>query len=193
MKYFIFLITNVLLINVLVNAAFQTSVFRETNNDFPGKNVCVSPLSMFQVLGLTANGAKGVTQDEMVSALEATSLENLNTINLNLLKIIKQFETVEIANGVMTKFDPTKMFLKVCIKYEAPIEPLISAEQVNEWCAEKTHGKITNILDELSPDTAMLLLNAVYFKADWQHQFNPDYTHTGDFTDPTVKGGTKKV
>jgi serpin B len=39
----------------------------------------------------------------------------------------------------------------------------------------------------------MLLLNAVYFKADWQHQFNPDYTYTGDFTDPTVKGGTKKV
>ena len=193
MKYFIFFITNVLLINVLVNAAFQTSVFRETNNDFTGKNVCVSPLSMFQVLGLTTNGAKGVTQDEMVSALEATSLENLNTINLNLLQIIKQFETVEIANGVMTRFDPTKMFLKVCIKYEAPIEPLISAEQVNEWCAEKTHGKITNILDELSPETAMLLLNAVYFKADWQHQFNPDYTHTGDFTDPTVKGGTKKV
>ena len=39
----------------------------------------------------------------------------------------------------------------------------------------------------------MLLLNTVYFKADWQYQFNPDYTYTGDFTDPTVKGGTKKV
>ena len=39
----------------------------------------------------------------------------------------------------MTRFDPTKMFLNVCIKYEAPIKPLISAEQVNEWCAEKTH------------------------------------------------------
>ena len=193
MKYFIFLIINALLINILVNAAFQTSVFRETNNDFPGKNVCVSPLSMFQVLGLTTNGAKGVTQDEMVSALEATSLENLNTINLNLLQIIKQFETVEIANGVMTKFDPTKMFLKVCIKYEAPIEPLISVNQVNEWCAEKTHGKITNILDELQPDTAMLLLNAVYFKANWLHEFEPALTYTGDFTDPTVKGGTKKV
>jgi len=193
MKDFIFLITNVLLINVLVNAAFQTSIFRETNNDFAGKNVCVSPLSIFQILGLTTNGGKGVTQDEMVSALEATSLENLNTINLNLLQIIKHFETVEMANAVMTRFDPTKMFLKVCIKYEAPIEPLISVEQVNEWCAEKTHGKITNILDELNPATAMLLINAVYFKADWEHKFNPDYTYTGDFTDPTVKGGTKKV
>ena len=185
MKYFIFLITNVLLLNVLVNGAFQTSVFRETNNDFLGKNVCISPLSIFQVLGLTTNGAKGVTQDEMVSALEATSLENLNNINLNILQSIRQFETVEIANGVMTKFEPTLMFLKICIKYEASILPLVSAEQVNEWCAEKTHGKITKILDELNPDTVMLLINAVYFKADWQHPFNPSFTYTGKFTGPT--------
>ena len=193
MKYYILLITNVLLLNVFVNGAFQTSVFRETNNDFRGKNVCVSPLSMFQVLGLTANGAKGVTQDEMVSALEATSLANLNTINLNILQAIKRFETVEIANGVMTTFQPTLMFLKMCIKYEAPIEPLVSVEQVNEWCAEKTHGKITNILDELTPGTVMLLLNAVYFKADWVHPFNPDRTFAGEFLDPMVKGGSKKV
>jgi len=194
MKSFICLITNVLLINVFVNAAFQTSVFLETNADFRGENVCVSPLSMFQVLGLTTNGAKGETQDEMVSALEATSLENLNTINLNILRIIKGFETVEMANAVMTKFEPTLMFIKVCIKYEAPIERLISVEQVNEWCAEKTHGKITNILDDLHPDTLMLLLNAVYFKADWEHPFNPDRTYGGEFiVDPTVKGGTKKV
>ena len=193
MKYFIYLITNVLLLNVLVNGAFQTSIFRETNNDFPGQNVCISPLSMFQVLGLTTNGAKGVTQDEMVSALEATSLENLNNINLNILQSIRQFETVEIANGVMTKFDPTLMFLKICIKYEASIFPLVSVEQVNEWCSEKTHGKITNILDKLNPNTVMLLLNAIYFKADWQHPFNPSYTYTGEFIDPTVKGGTKEV
>jgi len=193
MKYFIFLIINVLLLNVLVNGAFQTTIFRETNNDFLGKNVCISPLSMFQVLGLTTNGAKGVTQDEMVSALEATSLENLNNINLNILQSIRQFETVEIANGVMTKFNPTLMFLKICIKYEASIFPLVSVEQVNEWCSEKTHGKITKILDELNPDTVMLLLNAVYFKADWEHPFNPSNTYTGEFTDPTVKGGTKEV
>ena len=193
MKLFIFLITNVLLLNVLVNGAFQTTIFRETNNDFIGKNVCISPLSIFQVLGLTTNGAKGVTQDEMVFALEATSLENLNNINLNILQSIRQFETVEIANGVMTRFDPTLMFLKICIKYEASILPLKSAEQVNEWCSEKTHGKITKILDKLEPETVMLLLNAVYFKADWQHPFNPTYTYTGEFTDPTEKGKTKEV
>ena len=153
-----------MLLLVFVHGAFQKSIFRETNNDFQGENVCISPLSIFQVLGLTTVGTKRVTQDEMVSTLEATSLENLNTINLNILQTIKQFETVKMANGVMTTFDPTKMFLKMCIKYDASILPLVSLEQVNEWCSEKTHGKITKILDDLSPSTAMLLLNAVYLK-----------------------------
>ena len=31
----------------------------------------------------------------------------------------------------------------------------------------------------------MLLLNAIYFKADWQHPFNPSYTYTGEFIGPT--------
>ena len=108
----------------------------------------------------------------------------MNNINLNILQSIRQFETVEIANGVMTKFDPTLMFLKVCIKYEAAILPLVSVDQVNEWCSEKTHGKITKILDELD-SAAMLLLNAVYFKADWKYPFNPSYTYTGKFTGST--------
>ena len=50
---------------------------------------------MFQVLVLTTNGAKGVTQDELVSALEAASLENLNIINLNLLQIINNLKQLK--------------------------------------------------------------------------------------------------
>ena len=188
----IFLIINVLLLNVLiVNTSFQTTIFSQTNKHNLGANLVVSPLSIFQVLGLTTNGAVGDTQKEMIETLEAESLENLNGINLKLIEIIKKFETVEMANGVMTVFDPIKSFAKMCDKYEAPIEKLISLKQVNEWCSEKTHGKITEILDELNPATVMLLLNAVYFKADWVNPFNPEKTTTGTFNVPKV--GKKKV
>ena len=117
----------------------------------------------------------------MISTLQAQSLENLNGINVKLIQTFKQFSTVELANGVMTVFDPIKSFLKICDKYEAPVEKLISLNQVNEWCSEKTHGKITEILDDLSPGTVMLLLNAVYFKADWVSPFNPEKTTKGEF------------
>ena len=184
----IFLIINVLLLNILiVNTSFQSTIFAETNLDNKGKNLLLSPLSMFQVLGLTTNCALGTTQKEIISTLETSSLENLNNINLKLIEIIKKFTTVELANGVMTVFDPIKSFMKMCDKYEAPVEKLISLKQVNEWCSEKTHGKITEILDELSPATVMLLLNAVYFKGDWVSPFKPGLTYSGLFGDPKSK------
>ena len=94
----------------------------------------------------------------------------------------------------MSKFTPIKSFTKMCDKYEAPIEKLISLEQVNEWCSKKTHGKITEILEELNPATVMLLLNAVYFRGEWVYPFNPDKTFTGTFySTSTVTKNVKKV
>ena len=65
-----------------------------------------------------------------------------------------------------------KNFTIIAEKYLAPIEPLISVEQVNNWCKNKTHGKIDKILDELDPNALMVILNAVYFKGEWALKFN---------------------
>ena len=72
----------------------------------------------------------------------------------------------------MTRFNPLKEFNLIAEKYLAPIEPLISVEQVNNWCSNKTHGKINKILDKLSPGTLMIILNAVYFKGEWDTKFD---------------------
>ena len=196
MKYlFNLFVTYCLLFNILkVNASFQSSIFSEVNLDNKGKNVIVSPLSMFQVLGLTTNGAVGETQSEMLSTLQTSNVVNLNSLNLKVIQKVKNFVTVELANGVMSLFNPIKSFVKICDQYEAPIQKLISKEQVNEWCSEKTHGKITEILDELNPATVMLLLNAVYFRGEWVYPFNPDHTFDGTFyTAATDSKNAKKA
>ena len=177
----LFILSTILVNALIVNSTFQSSIFSEVNPDFKGKNVILSPLSIFQVLGLTTNGAVGTTQKEMISTLESSTLDNLNNINLKIIEKIKKFVTVELANGVMSRFDPIKTFSKVCDKYEAPIEKLVSKKQVNDWCSKNTHGKITEIIDELSPATLMLLLNAVYFRGEWVSPFNPDNTRGGIF------------
>ena len=177
----LFILSTILVNALIVNSTFQSSIFSEVNPDFKGKNVILSPLSIFQVLGLTTNGAVGTTQKEMISTLESSTLDNLNNINLKIIEKIKKFVTVELANGVMSRFDPIKTFSKVCDKYEAPIEKLVSKKQVNDWCSKNTHGKITEIIDELSPATLMLLLNAVYFRGEWVSSFNPDNTRGGIF------------
>lgn len=40
--------------------------------------------------------------------------------------------------------------------------------KVNVWCAEKTDGMIDNIIDNISPDDAVIIVNAVYFKGLWK-------------------------
>jgi len=77
----------------------------------------------------------------------------------------------------MTRFNPLKEFNLIADKYLAPIEPLISVEQVNNWCKNKTHGKIDKILDELEPNTLMIILNAVYFKGEWEKKFLEYFTN----------------
>jgi serpin B len=46
---------------------------------------------------------------------------------------------------------------------------------------EKTHAKIRDVIKEINPPTMMFLINAVYFKATWKYEFDPDDTETEDF------------
>ena len=167
---------NILLVVFLLfnslNCSFQVSIFNELNKSKRGQNLIISPLSIFQILSLTANGAKGETQKEMLLALQGADLDKLNYVNYEILEIIKKFKTVDIANAVMSRFTPLKEFTETAEKYCAPLEQLISVQQVNNWCSEKTHGKITKILDELDSTVQMILLNAICFKGEWSNQFD---------------------
>ena len=155
----------------LLTCSFQSTIFNRMSKDKKGENLIISPLSIFQALSLTANGAKGKTQSEMLDLLQCKSIDDLNKVNYQILSAFKDFTTIDIANAVMTKFTPLEDFISIAKKYSAPIEPLVSVEQVNKWCSEKTHGKIDKILDELDPYTRMILLNAVYFKGEWVSKF----------------------
>jgi serpin B len=50
-----------------------------------------------------------------------------------------------------------------------------STKAINEWIAEKTGNIIKDLLkpDFINSMTAMILVNAIYFKGDWVHQFLP--------------------
>ena len=163
------------------NCSFQISLFNEINKSKKGQNLIISPLSIFQILSLTANGARDQTQLEMVQTLQGEDIEYLNSINYKILEISQNFKTVEIANAVMSKFVPIQEFLDISEKYYAPFQKLESVQQVNNWCEEKTHGKITKILDELNSGIAMILLNAVYFKGEWQNKFKEKFTTKKEF------------
>ena len=175
MKYLLISIIFILSVNFL-NCSFQSILFSRMAKEKKGENLIISPLSIFQALSLAANGAKGQTQSEMLELLQSNTIEELNKINYDIISAFKEFSTIDIANAVMTKFTPLEDFISISEKYLAPIEPLVSVEQVNNWCSNKTHGKIDKILDFLDDYTLMIILNAVYFKGEWISKFVPEIT-----------------
>lgn len=48
--------------------------------------------------------------------------------------------------------------------FDAEVNQLTTADPINKWAEEKTRGKITDVVDQINPDTNILIANAIYFK-----------------------------
>jgi serpin B len=66
-------------------------------------------------------------------------------------------------------------------RYAAEVFAGASLDDVNGWVARKTDGRIPMILDRLDPDSAAVLLDAVYFKARWASVFDSKLTRNEAF------------
>ena len=52
------------------NCTFQSAIFNRMNKDKIGENLIISPISIFQVLSLVANGARKNTLSEILDVLQ---------------------------------------------------------------------------------------------------------------------------
>jgi serpin B len=66
-------------------------------------------------------------------------------------------------------------------------------KEINGWVSDQTNDRIKDLLPEgvLDPYTRMVLVNAIYFKADWLAQF--DAHSTNDYTFHLLDGSTVNV
>jgi serpin B len=65
-------------------------------------------------------------------------------------------------------------------------DPEAVVKEVNGWVSARTNARITGLIgrSDLTPDTRLILLNAVYLLAEWQFPFAKKDTHPTDFTLP---------
>ncbi|NXW87764.1 SPB10 protein, partial [Alopecoenas beccarii] len=57
-------------------------------------------------------------------------------------------------------------------------------KEINAWVETQTEGKIKNLLSSpnaLGSLTSLVLINAIYFKADWEEKFQANYTNLQPF------------
>jgi serpin B len=143
---------------------FQLKIFKEINKSNIGKNIMVSPLSIYHILSLTTNGAKNKTLEEMLQALCEKNITELNQNNKLISSLIMKLKSIELANAVFTRFNPLENFVEIIKEYKAKIDNLKDAAQVNKWCSDATHNKIPKIIDNITGADKMVLINALYFK-----------------------------
>lgn len=151
------------------------------------ENVLVSPLSVLLALYMTANGADGQTKEQMMQVLG----EDLN----GYLKVYQRSLSqgtdykMNIANGIWFKDKESlkvqEEFLKTnrdyfnAALYKAPFDD-ITCKEINNWVKENTDGMIEGVLDEISPDVVMYLINALSFDAKWKEIYKETSIHKGN-------------
>ena len=155
---------------------FQISFLQQVAKLNKDKNILISPMSIFLALAITATGSEGTTQSEMLKTLlQGKNLSDLEKYCKEVLDLLGKLSSVQVANAVLTKVKPEKNFVDACKNFKALIDQLVSAEQVNKWCSDKTNGKIAKIVDSVQ-DLEMCILNAVYFNGKWRNTFNKNST-----------------
>ena len=185
-----------------VSNSFWGELLGEACREMEKENICLSPLSAQFAMSMVANGAEGKTKKEILDAMKLG--DNANEKGRRLLDDIatktiwNENSDVRIANSIWIKdgLDVKQDFVDTNKKYfDALVESAEfnqeTVKRVNDWCNENTNGKIPTILDRLTENDRMLLINALYFKAAWSKPFQERNTTDKKFT--TEKGEEIKV
>lgn len=179
---------------------FAVGLLRESLTASDG-DVLTSPLSALYALALAANGASGQTRSQMEGAFGMTT----DVLTDYLAAYSRRLAGKPLASGLEAD-DPlnlksansvwvrdveglqvSKDWLATCrgrLGAQAFAAPFDSStvEDVNSWVSDKTDGMIPRLMDQVSPDAMVYLVNALAFNDAWDEPFERDATKTADFT-----------
>ncbi|MBA3260797.1 MAG: serpin family protein [Gemmatimonadales bacterium] len=175
--------------------AFSFDLLREATRALPSdSNAFLSPLSASMALGMTLNGASGETFEMMQTALRLAGMTE-GEINLGYRDLIALLGGLDsrtemvIANSMWGRegFPLAEAFTTAGRTYfDAEINTLDfgspdAVGTINDWVSGKTNQRIPALLDEISGEEVLFLINAIYFKGKWRHPFDPNDTESGSF------------
>ncbi len=183
---------------------FGLRLFGTLSAETPEANVFISPLSVSMALGMTLNGAAGETRAAMerTLALHGLTPEQINQAYHGLIDLLRGLDPdvlFYLANSIWYRqgvpVEPA--FLETNRTYfDAEVAALdfanpASVDVINRWVDTRTRGTIEQIIDQISPDVVLYLINAIYFKGTWRYAFDPSDTHEAPFHN--LDGSTSMV
>lgn len=189
---------------VSADAQFGLDLFEVMAGD---GNLMISPYSIATALSMLYPGARGTTAGELAAVLHLTVDDQTlhavrNSIDTTLAtpppplgdEDSRQPFAIRPANSAWGQggYPFLDEYLAVLAEnYGAGLrlldyasDPEGSRVTINDWVEDATEDRIANLLPEgsISADTRLVLANAIWFKANWFEQFDPDATSPGTFT-----------
>ncbi|MBN2391483.1 MAG: hypothetical protein JXR84_12220 [Anaerolineae bacterium] len=174
------------------NRAFALDLYRELRKQ--DGNLFYSPYSISTALAMAYAGAAAETQRQMAETLNFTLPPEevhsaFNALNLGLMSPEDEAAfRLNVANALWAQagyeFLPSYLDT-LAVNYGAGLrladftQDALREEArkaINAWVSEQTENKIKELLQksDLTADARLVLLNAIYFKADWTAPFHGD-------------------
>ena len=179
----------------------------DPNLELGDKNLVFSPTSIAFALAMARAGARGATAAEMDSVLRTPSGwerlgpglnaldQALNARNASWVEGEGSNELIlRLANAPFAQrgwtIEPAYLdalgstFGTGLRLVDYAGEPEAARNAINSWVNDRTAGRIPTLLqkDNVTPDTRLTLVNAIYFKAQWRDFFWEDATKPAPFT-----------
>ena len=185
------------------NSVFALELYQQLGQE--DGNLFYSPYSISLALAMTYAGARGETGQQMADALHFILSQDrlhpaLNSLDLELSQRGEGAKgkdgegfRLNIVNAIWGQKDyhflPTFLDL-LAENYGAGLRTLDFANApeesritINNWVSDQTENRIEDLIPRGLIDalTRLVLTNAIYFNAAWQHPFNEDVTEDGPF------------
>ncbi|XP_069047021.1 leukocyte elastase inhibitor-like isoform X1 [Lepisosteus oculatus] len=179
------------------HTSFSLDLFKRLSADNGTGNVFFSPLSISSALAMVYLGARGNTATEMAQTLHFHEVED--DLHVGFSKLISELNKagapykLSMANRLYGEksFNFVEQYIAETRKhYQAELELvdfITGAEEarqnINAWVEKQTQEKIKDLLAEGTIDsiTRLVLVNAIYFKGNWEKKFNEAATREAPF------------
>lgn len=181
--------------NQIISASndFGIEMFRQVSL-VESDNLMLSPLSASSALSMLLNGCDGETFSQISSMLgyEDLTADEINSLYKSLVTQLLDADpqvNLALANAIWYRqgFQVKTEFLNTMqTSFDATTEALDfnspqAVTTINSWASDNTNGKIPKVLDQISADAVMFLMNALYFKGNWTHKFDKAKTSLQPF------------
>lgn len=179
------------------NNLFAFDIFNMVSKE-NDDNLVISPFSISTALAMTFAGARGETALEMARTLHFnTNQEKFHPAFHQWLTHIveagEKSEQLSLANSLWPQkdyhfipeyFELIERYYNSAlyeVDYKGDREAI--RNQINQWVAERTNDLIKELIKPgvLIEDTRLVLVNAIYFLAQWQIAFDENNTRDGRF------------